>query len=80
MHTSTHVPDRRTEASDRMKRAKPNRMQKAQVLPPHQVDLTLTPGVLHDIHVPAHISGRDLSKGPSDKADDAMTSVSKPVR
>jgi hypothetical protein len=80
MHTSTHVPDRRTEASDRMKRAKPNRMQKAQVLPPHQVDLTLTTGVLHDIHVPAHISGRDLSKGPSDTADDAMTSVSKPVR
>jgi hypothetical protein len=80
MHTSTHVPGKRTEASDRMKRAKPNRMQKAQVLPPHQVDLTLTPGVLHDIHVPAHISGRDLSKGPSDTADDAMTSVSKPVR
>ena len=44
MHTSTHVPDKRTEASDRMKRAKPNRMQKAQVLPPHHVDLTLMTG------------------------------------
>jgi hypothetical protein len=63
MHTSTHIPDKRTEASDRMKRAKPNRMQKAQVLPPHHVDLTLTPGVYHDIHVPAHVSGADLSKG-----------------
>lgn len=43
MHTSTHIPDKRTEASDRMKRARPNRMQKAQVLPPHHVDLTLRP-------------------------------------
>ena len=41
MQTSTHSPDKRTEAADRMKRARPNRMQKAQVLPPHQVDLTL---------------------------------------
>ncbi|MGO7212209.1 hypothetical protein ACC817_09220 [Rhizobium ruizarguesonis] len=66
MHTSTHVPDKRTEASDRMKRVKPNRMQKAQVLPPHHVDLTLTPGVYNDIHVPAHVTGADLSKGGPD--------------
>jgi len=79
MHNSTHVPDRRTEAADRMKRAKPNRMQKAQVLPPHHVDLTLTPGVIHDIHVPAHVTGSDLSKGGLDiKSDDA--NVAKPVR
>ena len=79
MHNSTHVPDKRTEASDRMKRAKPNRMRKAQVLPPHQVDLTLTPGPIHDIHVPAHVSGRDLSKGgPDIKSDDE--DVAKPVR
>ncbi|MBB3564733.1 hypothetical protein FHX06_006098 [Rhizobium sp. BK512] len=79
MHNSTHVPDRRTEASDRIKRAKPNRMQKAQVLPPHQVDLTLTPGVIHDIHVPAHVTGSDLSKGgPDIKSDNAH--VAKPVR
>jgi hypothetical protein len=79
MHNSTHVPDRRTEAADRMKRAKPNRMQKAQVLPPYHVDLTLTPGVIHDIHVPAHVTGSDLSKGGIDiKSDDAH--VAKPVR
>jgi hypothetical protein len=41
-------------------------MQKAQVLPPHHVDLTLTPGVYHDIHVPAHVTGADLSKGGLD--------------
>jgi hypothetical protein len=79
MHNSTHVPDRRTEAADRMKRVKPNRMQKAQVLPPHHVDLTLTPGVIHDIHVPAHVTGSDLLKGGIDiKSDDAH--VAKPVR
>ncbi|WP_454851679.1 hypothetical protein [Rhizobium binxianense] len=66
MQTSTHVPDKRTEAADRMKRARPNRMQKAQVLPPHHVDLTLTPGVIHDIHVPAHVTGNDLSRGGPD--------------
>jgi hypothetical protein len=48
-----------------MKRAKPNRMRNAQVMPPHHVDLTLTPGVHHDIHVPAHVTGGDLSReGP----------------
>lgn len=65
MHNSTHVPDKRTEAADHMKRARPNRMRMAQVMPPHQVDLTLTPGVHHDIHVPAHVTGGDLSReGP----------------
>ncbi|MBB3595440.1 hypothetical protein FHX08_005852 [Rhizobium sp. BK529] len=79
MQNSTHVPDRRAEASDRMKRAKPNRMQKAQVLPPHHVDLTLTPDAIHDVHVPAHVSGSDLSKGgPDIKSDNAH--VAKPVR
>jgi hypothetical protein len=57
-----------------MKRAKPNRMRNAQVLPPHQVDLTLTPGVLHDIHVPAHVTGSDLSQGGPDSASPAKKS------
>ncbi|KQV66180.1 hypothetical protein ASC90_13365 [Rhizobium sp. Root1220] len=70
MNTSTHIPDKRTETSDRMKRARPNRMKNAQVMPPHQVDLTLTPGVLHDVHVPAHVSGGDLSKGGPQAAAD----------
>lgn len=63
MHMSTHLPDRRTEAAERMKRAKPNRLQKAQVLPPHQVDLTLAPDTSHDLHVAAHVTGGDLARG-----------------
>jgi hypothetical protein len=71
MPNSTHIPDKRTEAPDRMKRARPNRMRTAQVMPPHQVDLTLTPGVHHDIHVPAHVTGGDLSReGPLNSSDD----------
>jgi len=72
MQNSTHSPDKRTEAADRMKRARPNRMQKAQVLPPHQVDLTLPQSPVHDVHVPAHVSGSDLSKGGPDIAADAI--------
>jgi len=72
MQTSTHSPDKRTEAADRMKRARPNRMQKAQVLPPHQVDLTLPQSPVHDVHVPAHVTGSDLSKGGADIAADAI--------
>lgn len=66
----THIPDKRTQAPDRMKRAKPNRMKTAQVMPPHQVDLTLTPGVHHDIHVPAHVTGGDLSREGPITSDD----------
>ncbi|WP_200959553.1 hypothetical protein [Rhizobium sp. Root1203] len=80
MHTSTHVPDKRTEAPDRMKKARPNRMKKAQVMPPHQVDLTLPPGVLHDVHVPAHVSGADLSRGGPEPAVDEKRTIAKPRR
>jgi hypothetical protein len=73
MHTSTHVPDKRTQAAERMKKARPNRMKTAQVMPPHRVDLTLPPGPLHDVHVPAHVSGGDLSR------DDDAT-IAKPRR
>jgi hypothetical protein len=42
----------------------------AQVLPPHNVDLTLSPANHEDIHVPAHVSGTDLSKeGPANMAN-----------
>jgi hypothetical protein len=77
MQTSTHSPDKRTEAADRMKRAKPNRMQKAQVLPPHQVDLTLPQSPRHDVHVPAHMSGSDLSRGGPEIAADAAKAKGK---
>jgi hypothetical protein len=80
MHTSTHVPDKRTEASDRMKRARPNRMKKAQVMPPHQVDLSLAPGVLDDVHVPAHVSGGDLSRGGPKPAVHDNAAIAKPIR
>ncbi|PKA41721.1 hypothetical protein N2599_14895 [Rhizobium sullae] len=68
MQASTHSPDKRAEAADRMKRAKPNRMQKVQVLPPHHVDLTLPQTPMDDIHFPAHVTGADLSKGGPDTA------------
>ncbi|APO76268.1 hypothetical protein AM571_CH03477 [Rhizobium etli 8C-3] len=68
MHTSNHPADKRADATDRMKRAKPNRMQKVQVLPPHHVDLTLPQTPMDDIHVPAHVTGGDLSKGGPDLA------------
>jgi hypothetical protein len=54
-------------------------MQKAQVLPPHHVDLTLTPGVIHDIHVPAHVTGNDLSKGGPDMKSNTAPAA-KPAR
>ncbi len=80
MHPSTHTPDKRTEKSDRMKRARPNRMKKAQVMPPHHVDLTLPNGVLNDVHVPAHMSGGDLSKGGPKPAVEDDASIAKPIR
>lgn len=60
---NNYPPDKRTEMPDRMKRARPNRMRQVQVLPPHNVDLTLPSVVTDDIHVPAHVDGSDLSKG-----------------
>lgn len=62
MHTN-HTPDKRTEMSERMKRARPNHMRQVQVLPPHNVELTLPSVVTEDIHVPAHMDGSDLSRG-----------------
>ncbi|MBW9116216.1 hypothetical protein JNB88_21485 [Rhizobium cauense] len=80
MHTSTHIPDKRTETSDRMKRARPNRMKKAQVMPPHHVDLTLPNGVFDDVHVPAHVTGGDLSRGGPQPAVGDDVTVAKPTR
>ncbi|MFK0161905.1 hypothetical protein [Rhizobium sp. NPDC090279] len=50
------------ELTERQKRARPNRLRQAQVLPPHQVDLTLHPVTHEDVHVPAHVNGADLSR------------------
>jgi len=47
----------------RQRRAmRPNSLRNAQVMPPHHVDLTLSPSTRDDIYVPAHISGMDLSR------------------
>jgi hypothetical protein len=43
-------------------RGRPNSARPIQVMPPHNVDLTLSPTVYDDIHVPAHVSGVDLSR------------------
>ncbi|MBB6483813.1 hypothetical protein [Rhizobium lusitanum] len=53
--------------TERQKKARSNTLRQAQVLPPHQVDLTLHPVTHEDVHVPAHINGADLSReAPSD--------------
>lgn len=54
--------EQRPELTARQKRARPNSLRQAQVLPPHQVDLTLQPRAPDDVHVPAHVSGADLSR------------------
>ncbi|MGV1834521.1 hypothetical protein ACQZ6C_07150 [Rhizobium rhizogenes] len=52
----------RPELTARQKRARPNSLRQAQVLPPHNVDLTLQPTTHDDVHIPAHVSGADLSR------------------
>jgi len=47
------------------------------VLPPHQVDLTLPQSPRHDVHVPAHMSGSDLSRGGPEIAADAAKAKDK---
>lgn len=55
------------ELTERQKKARPNALRQAQVLPPHQVDLTLHPVTHEDVHVPAHVNGADLSReAPAD--------------
>jgi len=48
------------ELTERQKKARSNTLRQAQVLPPHQVDLTLHPVTQEDVHVPAHVNGADL--------------------
>jgi hypothetical protein len=52
-----------------VKRSRPNALRQAQVMPPHQVDLTLPPATHDDVHVPAHVTGVDLSKEAPADAD-----------
>ncbi|WP_337268192.1 hypothetical protein [Oryzifoliimicrobium ureilyticus] len=63
MHSHREIPSKRIEAAERVKRASANRIRTLQVMPPHHVDLPLAPTPVDDIHVPAHVSGADLSKG-----------------
>jgi hypothetical protein len=65
--TVIHQIDKKTEVTLPRKYGRPNALRNAQVMPPHNVDLTLPPSVHDDIHVPAHVSGSDLSRtGPAD--------------
>ena len=50
------------ELTERQKKARSNTLRQAQVLPPHNVDLTLQPATHEDVHVPAHVSGAHLSR------------------
>lgn len=59
--------DQKPELTERQKKARSNTLRQAQVLPPHQVDLTLHPVTHEDVHVPAHVNGADLSReAPAD--------------
>ncbi|GEM_PF-1060477 len=53
---------KKPELTDRQKKARPNTLRQAQVLPPHHVDLTLQPVTHEEVHVPAHVNGADLSR------------------
>lgn len=69
---SPHPIQRKTQVqkpplTERQKKAKSNTLRQAQVMPPHQVDLTLQPVTHDDVHVPAHVNGADLSReAPAD--------------
>ncbi len=61
------IREQKPELTERQKKARPNTLRQAQVLPPHQVDLTLHPVTHEDVHVPAHVNGADLSReAPAD--------------
>jgi hypothetical protein len=65
--TDRKMQGQKPELTDRQKKARPNRLRQAQVMPPHQVDLTLHPVAHDDVHVPAHVNGADLSReAPAD--------------
>lgn len=65
--TDRKMQGQKPELTDRQKRARSNTLRQAQVLPPHQVDLTLHPVAHDDVHVPAHVNGTDLSReAPAD--------------
>ncbi|NTF43244.1 hypothetical protein [Rhizobium rhizogenes] len=65
IHRKAH--EQKPELTERQKKAKSNTLRQAQVLPPHQVDLTLHPVTHDDVHVPAHVNGADLSReAPAD--------------
>ena len=65
----TFVPhtERLAEPPRLRKAMRPNSLRNAQVMPPYQVDLTLSPSTRDNVYVPAHVSGADLSReGPAD--------------
>ncbi|WFU01094.1 hypothetical protein QA648_13175 [Rhizobium sp. CB3171] len=61
-HPIHHRPKEAKPEPSRQKRTRSNVLRQAQVLPPHNVDLTLQPATHEDVHVPAHVSGADLSR------------------
>ncbi|MBB3611098.1 hypothetical protein [Rhizobium sp. BK602] len=65
--------EQRPELTARQKRARPNALRQAQVLPPHNVDLTLQPATHEQVHVPAHVSGADLSREAPGDANHGQT-------
>lgn len=63
MNTNFNTPSEKMPEPARPRRTmRPNSLRNAQVMPPYNVDLTLSPSTFDDMHVPANISGGDMSK------------------
>jgi hypothetical protein len=55
-------------------RGRPNSARPIQVMPPHNVELTLPPTIYDDLRVPAQVNGADLSKGNGGRVSKAKAS------
>lgn len=73
-----HPSEKPATPAKSMKRSKPNSLRQAQVLPPHNVDLTLPPSMHEEMHVPAHVSGVDLSRRSPAGADQLKAGTVRP--
>lgn len=65
----TYIPaaEKMPAPAGQRKAMRPNALRNAQVMPPHHVDLTLSPSTYDDVHLPAHMAGIDLTRrGPMD--------------
>ncbi|MGY5793655.1 hypothetical protein ACXHXM_25935 len=65
---SKHQAGRVETSSKLNKRSKPNALRNAQVMPPHRVDLTLSPSTLEQIFAPPDTEAKKSSRFEKDIA------------